>query len=300
MKSGNRRFQNLEVIHVSRLEHKNPRVSKSRIHRALFDHWWISSQSYLAVSAAGWMVLIGAIFLNYILDCYLALAFLVAVPFTGSVVLFLHGSRPRRLLSEKGSRFNRLVVVAAHMNETNWKVFYGESSLVNSLLNLPLCPTKPRKSPAVYRYWRMILRILILSQWALALGAASTKDWNAYITSFWITICILSHAYLFSPERGARAWMKHLSNIQFDKYQTQLSSRMALLSAITVLNPDTFPWEESTERQDWATPREEALKWVDPILKSGQDRNDWEKATCAAMKHAATRHTLDQLASDMG
>lgn len=83
--------------------------------------------------------MLGTVIMSGILQCYLSLMFLIVVPATGIVIFFLYGSTPR-LLDESGSGYNRLVVVAEHMNAADWTVFYGENTIINSFLNRPLEP----------------------------------------------------------------------------------------------------------------------------------------------------------------
>jgi hypothetical protein len=49
----------------------------------------------------------------------------------------------------------------------------------NSPLNRPLEPIGPQISQSASVLLRTMLRILILDQWALVLGAAALKDWNS-------------------------------------------------------------------------------------------------------------------------
>lgn len=107
-------------------------------------------------------MLFGTIVVSGILQCYLSLAFVVTVLVTGSVVSSLYGSTPRRLLVEKVSASNHLIVAAEHMNTVDWIVFYGESIVVNSLLNRPLEPAGPQMLRVASVPLRMVLRILIL------------------------------------------------------------------------------------------------------------------------------------------
>ena len=295
------RIQNLEIVHVSRLEPQNQHEpSESWFRHVFLDPWWMYSRGYLVISIFGWIMLLGTITMSVILQFYLALAFLVIVPLTGSVVFLIHGSRPRGLLVEDDSPYNRLIATAEHMNATNWIVFYGESTIVNSLLNRPLEPRGLKMSGGFFGLLRMVLRILILGQWALALGAASIKDWNAYFISFWITFCIFLHAYLIPPRLEAKDWMKSCAHIQLERYQTQLSSRRALLNTIIALNPDTFSWDTIAKQDDRTKLYEGAMKWIDPILKPDPSRSRWEEATRTAMNEAAERFSAEELASPLG
>jgi hypothetical protein len=102
------------------------------------------------------------------------------------------------------------------MNSADWLVIYGESTLVNSLLNCPLEPNGPSLSPGMAAAFRFLLRLLILGQWGLALGAAATKNWSSYFICFWIAFSIFSHAYLITPARSAKDWSKLQANLKVE------------------------------------------------------------------------------------
>ncbi|KAI0907409.1 hypothetical protein F4823DRAFT_553607 [Ustulina deusta] len=269
MKQPDVRLQTLEVIRVSRAPRK--RLPRTR------------RRKYIAASAAGWVILAGLIATAALARSWIALAFLIIMPLTGSVVYLVHGGRPRRLgaKADSGSRYNRLVVVTRHMNESQWQVYYGESSVVNSLLNWPL-RSEPLSSKRTRAWLRMLLRVLILGQWAAAIGAAAVKDWNAYLITIWIVICIFSHTFAFSGKRSVKSWLRHFADIEMERFTTQLSSRRALLNTIIALNPDTFSIDrngkENLDKFDSGS-----LLWMDPILKAGPERSMWEEATRQAM-----------------
>jgi hypothetical protein len=167
--------------------------------------------------------------MSVILETYISLAFLILMPMTGTVVMLLYGINPRRLLINSASQFNRLVLVTQHENAMDWTIFYGESTIVNCLLNWPLEPVGPKKRATHTVALRMILRVFIVGQWALALAAAATQDWNAYFICFWISLCIFVHAYIIPPPGEAKEWMNSCAGIRMERYRTVLSSRRALL-----------------------------------------------------------------------
>ncbi|KAI1503891.1 hypothetical protein F5X99DRAFT_79268 [Biscogniauxia marginata] len=279
MKGDDLRLQNLEIIHVSRLQpHQRHETPSSWPRRILLRY----TRMRLA-HIGGWIVLLAMVVMSGILQTWLSLAFLILMPITGSVVLLLHGSNPRRLLVEKPTRWNRLVLVAEHENTTDWIAFYGEATIINSLLNRPLQPLGSEERSALTIVLRMILRVLILGQWAIALGAAAVKDWNAYFITFWIAFCIFMQAYVMPPETGAKEWMKSYAGIQFKRYHTTLSSRRALLNTIIALNPDTFSLLPGTQQEDRDKFAPKAMRWIDPILVTGPERVEWEEATLKAM-----------------
>ncbi|CAI7571861.1 unnamed protein product [Penicillium bialowiezense] len=262
MKLKEARIQNLEVVRVSRAK------QTSRFgFRVFFVH------------SIGWIFFFGLLIMSVILNCFMMIGFLGALLLSGVVIHFIHGGGPRKLLVEAGSEYNRVVVSAMHTNETNWKIFYGESSIVNSLVNRPLSPK--RNTNTTHWSLRYILRFLIISQWGFAIGAATLKGWDAYFIVFWISFC----AYLFPSEITVRRWMEKDAKLELSRYQVQLSSRRALLNTIMALNPDTFAVDQTTKK-DTNLLFEGALKWIDPILKEGPDRTRWENITRLAMIEA--------------
>lgn len=128
---------------------------------------------------------------------------------TGILVSIIHGSKPRQLLVDKGTDYNHMVVVTENVNGSNWMVFYGESKIVNSFLNRPLYREKSTRSPAIRRLLRLLLRGFILSQWAMAIGAASLQEWNALIISFWVLLCIFSHTCIYTAQDGVKDWLQY-------------------------------------------------------------------------------------------
>ncbi|KAI0532029.1 hypothetical protein GGR58DRAFT_518048 [Xylaria digitata] len=269
------RLQNLEIVHVLRLHPPHrPEISSSWPQRVL-----LRSMRMRWPHMCGWVVLLGMVLMSGILRAWLSLAFLVLMPITGVIVFILHGSNPRCLLVEKPTRWNRLIA------------FYGESTIINSLLNRPLKPLGSVKRPPIATSLRIILRVFILGQWAIALGAAAIKDWNAYFVTFWISFCIFMQAYVMPPEKGAKQWMKSYASIKIERYRTTLSSRRALLNTIIALNPDTFALLPGENREDRDRFAAEAMKWIDPILVEGPTRTRWEEATLKAM-NSAIGHSL--------
>ncbi|KAL6231300.1 hypothetical protein BDW75DRAFT_47986 [Aspergillus navahoensis] len=298
---GKMRIQNLEIVHVIRLprKEKHPPDNPPHIPWVSFGEGPTMSLRYCIVSITGWALLTGMTLMSGILQCYVALAFLVAIPATGLVISALFGSRPRKLLVEDRSPYNRLVLVAKHMNHADWILFYGESSIVNSLLNRPLEPTGGAVPPLAVWLLRVLLRILILGQWGLVIAVAAMQEWDAFFVTFWLVFCILSHAYLLPPSIGAKDWMRYNAGIRIERFGTQLSSRRALLNTVIALNPDSFALVPSTQDVDWSKFNRDGIRWVDPILAEGNSRSQWEEATRRAMKEAAERYENEQLASSM-
>lgn len=274
-----KRPQRLQVVHVSRRAQSNTTVKRH-------------ARTFYAASLAGWVVLAGLLVLAIIMQCWLTLAFLIDVPLTGLIVFYLRSGNPRVLRVDHGSDFNRIVVATLHMNATNWMCFYGESTIVNSLLNRPL-----RRQREISRdHWvlGLALRLLILGQWAMAIAAAAIQEWDAFFITFWIMMCIFSHSYLFSPERSTTSWMKHFAQIHLEKFEVTLSSRRALLNTIMALNPDTFPYDLKTSQEKHDQLYSGALKWIDPILAQGPDRTRWQEATRLAMTEAAEKNSSQE------
>jgi hypothetical protein len=256
------RHQGLEIIHVTA---RNPEGTPKSKSRSAFNPHGVHSIWYIATSLVGWVALISDIVATVIFRLYLATAYFALMPVTGLVVFALYGIHPRRLLVPTGSGYNRLVVVARHMNETDWTIVYGDSTLINSLLNRPLKPTGPEIPSVVDKALNWALQLVILGQWALAIGATATTDWNAFFITFWIMLCIFSQAYILTPTSQARDWLRSYANLEFHRYQTEVSSRRALLNTIVALNPDTFALDGSGV-EDRSKLNEEGMRWVEPIL----------------------------------
>ncbi|KAK2002784.1 hypothetical protein LX36DRAFT_651885 [Colletotrichum falcatum] len=278
MKRDNVRVHTLEVIRVSR-------AAPSTTRNVLLN----------AYTSAGWVLLAGLLAIGVLSESWLMTAFLVVVPLTGLVIRAIFGSSPRQLRISPPSDYNRLVVAASHMNETEWQVFYGESALVNSVLNWPLRSEHHSHTREGHGgsggsgrvadldgkswtgwCWRQALRVLVLAQWALAIGAATTKGWDAYGITFWIVLCIATNTYVFDPEGGARAWMRKHARLRLDVFVTRLSSRRALLNTVLALNPDTFD-----AAGEGLAPG--SLMWIDPVLHAGPSRSRWQEASRLAM-----------------
>ncbi|KAL7936853.1 hypothetical protein V8C35DRAFT_293990 [Trichoderma chlorosporum] len=281
------RIQNLEIVHLTRyMPNSENQYHLSNWRTLLASQWRAASYLYIATSLTGWLLLLGLITLSVLLNSWISLSFLLVIPVTGAVIFCLYGTKPRRLLVESESDYNRLVVVTEHMNSTDWFVIFGESTIVNSFLNRPLSPEGPSIATGMVLVLRNFLRVLILGQWGLALGAAATKRVDSYIICFWIAFSIVCHAYLITPSRCASDWSKSLANLDIKRCRTQISTRRALLNTILALNPDAFP---STEKPGGEVFFPGGLRWIDPILAQSPSRSRWEEATLQAMRETGSR-----------
>lgn len=279
------RVNNLEVVYISRDDSHPSSPRHARAIRRL-NPFHQASWLYLLTTAAGWMLLVGMIVMSAILQTWLSLAFLALIPTTGAAIFYLHGGPPRRLLVQDRSDFVRLLVVSEHYNTADWRVIYGESTVVNSLLNRPLKKEGVQLPPLTTAALRLVLRACIVGQWALAIGAAATKDWDAYFITAWIGFSIFSHAYLVPPASGARDWFRFQAGLRMRRFSTPLSSRRALINTIAALNPDTFAVDRSTGVRDASRFYAEGMRWIDPILAPSDNRTLWEEATRKAMAEA--------------
>ncbi|KAK3954403.1 hypothetical protein QBC32DRAFT_207823 [Pseudoneurospora amorphoporcata] len=302
MKESNLRLQNLEVNSKERgvPAQDGPSRSRSWTLSSWLSRTSSASISYQVTSFLGWIAFLGCLIAAIFFRLHIATAFFALMPTTGLAVTLMYPGSPRRLLnSHKPSEYNRMVVVAEHMNATDWVVFYGESTLVNSLLNTPLEPagrqgasTKNKKLPLL----RTILRVFVLGQWGLAIAAAATKDWNAFFISFWIIFCNVTHAYVIPPRHQAGAWAsaKRGADLLLKRYAMTVSSRRALLSTLLALNPDSFgetaaqtevTVKKGAENTSTQSPFPDGTtKFLDPILKPGRARSAWEQATLEALR----------------
>lgn len=299
------RIQELEIIHVQRHSPNSTTQPWPWPYLSRF------SPRYITTSLLGYISLLCLIVLAIFSKCYLAVVFLLLMPLSGAIVTLTHGNGPRRLLNSDTmtSPYNRLVTVAQNTNSSHWTIFYGESTLVNSLLNRPLEPDESHTllssfSPLSSQLLKMLLRVLILAQWALAIATAATQDWNAFYICFWIVFSIFAHAYLIPLHTEIRRWLMASARIQLCRYTTQLSSRRALLNTVIPLNPDTFPAGKTVAEKEGGGSESEdstvtssttiiandtsrlcpgAMKAINPILEPSDERSLWEEATREAM-----------------
>ncbi|KAI3327301.1 hypothetical protein HD806DRAFT_520196 [Xylariaceae sp. AK1471] len=224
------RIQKLTVVRVSRIA--------GNTDRQIRQHSW----SFVGGSVFGWVILIGLIIFSGLMHCWLSLAFLIVVPATGAVVSLTRGGKPRELRPGPPGKYNRILA------------FYGESNLINSLLNHRL---RRRRFLNTHSWlFGATLRILLLRQWALAIGAAALQAWDAYL-------------------RTAR--------LRFERFETILSGRRALLNTIMALNPDTFAVDPNTKQENHETLYEDVIKrssssnGTKKITVDGLEDGNWAK-----------------------
>ena len=185
------------------------------------------------------------------------------------------------------------------MNETNWQVFYGHSGILNRFLNWPLAVEYHHESHQDAMFY--ILRFLIIGQWAMTVGSAAVKDWNAYSIALGVVICIVTQSYVLPPNRSVRYWRHNVAKLQFEKYCARLRLRRALLSAIIALNPDTHTAQNDNNLALTETPEhlehdDRSMRWIDPILKQGPERRQWQDLTRRAIRgQAKLGHGSDSL-----
>jgi hypothetical protein len=109
-----------------------------------------------------------------------------------------------------------------------------------------------------------LLSLLILGQWAMALGSCALAGWDAFIISIWTIFCIVTSSYGYPVGVAAKDWLKRDCNVRVETIKTVLSSRHALLFALAVINPDS-----KRDQDTWMDP-----KWMDPIIKETSERQD--------------------------
>ncbi|KAL4728895.1 hypothetical protein ACLX1H_003297 [Fusarium chlamydosporum] len=253
---------------------------------------------YKATSILGWTFWVFTAFASVFCGLWISFSFIILLPITGTIVCLLFGYQPRKLLVDGESKFVRLVVVTEHMNTSNWKIIMGESTIVNSLVNRPLERSGRHPPNTRTLILRHLLRICIVGQWGIALGASAMKYWDAYFICFWIAFPIFCQAYLISPSFCAKAWLEQQAGVHVERYTTQVSSRRSLLNLIVALNPDTFDLKDGDiNYKDFAG---SSMKWINPILAECESRSAWETATREAAEAFAILEAGSIKKSDFG
>lgn len=254
------RPQRLEIIHVFLRSDINDPEARKLLSKK-------SSPEWLIALALGWGLWLGMCIFSMLTTPRLGLAFayLLMVALTGCWVRTMYGSRARRLIKTEQTKWRRGTIVTDHFNDTNWCLFFGNSNLVDSLLNKPLLrktQNQPRwMKPSTYTtLMKLIFRLLVAGQWGLIVAASAIQDWDAIIISVFITLCICTSAFIFRTEDSVELWLK-TNCVGLEKMTVTFSGRRAMLTALYAISPD------------------DTFRWVDPILATSEDRTRWEKAT---------------------
>ena len=260
--------QKLTVVRITQRA-----ATPSNASRRLSPRHW----RYWVISAIGWLCWIALVVIAAMDGLYHGLTYLLLMPMTGLVVRVTHGYMPRQLVKPDDSSLDRLVIASDSLNASEWWAFYGQSSLINSIVNKPICRTTNSVESKALGW---ILRLLIAGQWYLVVGSCALQDWNAFFVSFWIVLCAFESVFGYPKEDNVKDWLRQDCNVTCKHFQTVFSSRRALLSALIYLNPDS---------------KDECTKWIDPILVDAKDRRDWEAAMLLALSDVSF---IDQTEKD--
>nr|OQO23501.1 hypothetical protein B0A51_12417 [Rachicladosporium sp. CCFEE 5018] len=238
------------------------------------------SRKHLVATVFGCLIWSLLTALTIILGCWISTAFLLVVLLTGCAVFSIFGRKPRTFGERGVSTYNRLVLTAPHLNDTRWRVFFGESTVLNSMLNWPLLPRRPCQP-----HWTLTLalRLLILGHCPLGIGSAAEQGLDAYLITFWIVFCILMQNLVFSSNSCVRDWLETSAEVNLERSGITVSSRRALINTIMALNPDTL--SEHTQLDHYGVEKfdETGMLWLDAILKRNPERARWQEASRQAM-----------------
>lgn len=240
-----------------------------------------NSIDYVTTVTLGWLLITSLALLTTIMHCWVALGFLFCVIVAGLCVSWMHSGEARRPTNRCESPYQRLIITADDMNAKKWIVFLGEGRQLNPLLNWPLLSSRDGPPNRLASY---ILRTVIFGQWCLALAAAATKGWDALIIAFWIMFCSSATRLCLSADMAIKRWMTRSGRFSGKRFVIQLSSRRALLTSVMALNPDTLVAPSKDEQTGNRILSEVGTAWLDPILKSSDDRTSWQNATREALK----------------
>ncbi|KAL6822025.1 hypothetical protein J3E69DRAFT_316543 [Trichoderma sp. SZMC 28015] len=259
------RKQKLKVIVLMKnLDQPQPRLS-------------IPSSAHLWMSILGWLCWAGASITSLYARLYIAAAYLALIPLTGATIGLTHGNAPRQLL-DTTLDYERMIIATHSLNGTDWYAFYGESKLLNTLLNRPLCRVNAR--PSGRFPLGLLLRLLIAGQWVLSVGSCALRDWNAIIIFAWLMFCTLYSAFVYPLQVCVQDWLRQSCNLSAECIDVEFTTRRSMLSALVCLNPDT---------------KEKRTDWIDPILRPSEDRELWETEL---LKYIVTKRTPDDAIVD--
>ncbi|KAK2462363.1 hypothetical protein APHAL10511_005669 [Amanita phalloides] len=229
--------------------------------RAYRDTWKL-----IVFRIGGWAIWLAGIVLSMLCACPLTFGYLLALAVSGFFVKFVFGHRPRPLSAgNKGKFWRRSVVVAEHMNETEWTIFIGDSTIVDSLLNKPLLPAQPNTLRRVaffgqFSLLKLSLKFIVAAQWGLLIAASILQTWDALLIAVVLMFCACVTTFIFRPEVSLDSWLRS-NGAGLEKLTVTFSGRRSMLSAMVAINPDRG-----------------RMGWIDPILKTSNDRSPWELA----------------------
>ncbi|KAK4071766.1 uncharacterized protein Triagg1_6004 [Trichoderma aggressivum f. europaeum] len=256
------RRQKLKVIVLmENLDKPQPRLS-------------ISSNAHRWMSILGWLCWAGASITSLYARLYIAAVYLALIPLTGATIGLTHGNAPRQLL-DTTLDYERMVIATHSLNGTAWYAFYGESKLLNTLLNRPLCRVDAR--PSGRFPLGLLLRLLIAGQWVLSVGSCALRDWNAIVIFAWLMFCTLYSAFVYPLQVCVQDWLRQSCNLSAESIDVEFTTRRSMLSALVCLNPDT---------------KEKRTAWIDPILRQSEDRDLWETAL---LNYILTKRNPDEV-----
>lgn len=304
LKSRDAETHHLEVIRVSstrttpRSKVRNP-TGGLPLAGFLLDSWRRRrdpTSFYTAVVVSGWILIVASIGAAVFLECFWGASYLANVCLTGLCIQLLHGGQSRRL-HPKLSGYNRMIMVSQHSNATSWKVFYGDSAILNALLRLPLKCDPSYMSPVFRSVLRFVLRLLSVVHWGTALGAAVAQGWDAVFVCSWVLFSTITTTYLLPPTVGAKIWMPSFAGVVMERYPLKLSSRRSLLSTLLALNPDTTPLSSHNRLTARYRDLDRAtMSWLDTMWKDGPSRRSWEEALRKALTETFQNHSVDEVA----
>lgn len=214
-------------------------------------------RKWFSIMLIGWLLWFLVLVASLLAGLYLAVSYLVTLALTGLVIRYSHGHNARRLLDRGPSESSRMVVLYDTLNGNNWIVFIGGHRAVDSLLNKPLCKSKPVPVPGILRG---LSHLLVAAQWGLTAAACVFQDWNALVISVWIAVCACTSTYIYTEHSSVQCWLRS-NKVVLEKAEVTFGTQQAMLSALVALNPDR-----------------KNMKWIDPILEPSEDRKRWEEA----------------------
>jgi hypothetical protein len=210
---------------------------------------------YIVLWCVGSILWVGLVIVALMGGLYIAGTYLLLMPLTNIVVGYTHGTSPREpVIRSQNGAFPRLIIAAGSENAPFWYAFDGHQTLLNGLLNISLKRTQTLPARPL---GLVLLRVLILGQWAMVLASCAREGWDAFIVSIWTILCIFMNAYGYPVHTAAKDWLKRDCKLKVKVVETKVSSRYALLFALAVINPDT---------------REDKTDWMDSIVKDDIER----------------------------
>jgi hypothetical protein len=199
------------------------------------------------------LIFIGLAVFLCLLGCFGSAALIVCNSVSQLVALRIAIARPSSYL-KNNEMHDACMLVASHENASEWHLYIGDRSIVDTLLNKPMFVIPEGKLPHLAASWFWFANLF---QLAAMTFVAAQKGWDGV----WMVVLLAAHWALrwsFSGRSLACDWLER-EGIDAEVGSFEFGGRYAMMGAIQVLSGST------------------STRWMDNILVPHPRREVWLK-----------------------